>query len=317
MLTSQQISVDDLDQILDKFDLGEIKEIKPLVTSGNIAYLIKTKQQLYLLRLCPNGPRWRSKEEILAELEFINYLHRHNFPVFSAIKDKNGNEVISQKNHNGYLREFIAAQEKLNPSVEEVVKFGEMLGWLHSLIENYQTRSKRKHIFGLNETKQYFKEKKEKILQSNFKNKEKFVTKFESEIKALNFPNNLPMGMIHEDLGKRHVLWQGNKIVGIIDFDRCYYGKLILDLGQAIRGWCFENDWQRWSNKNFMALINGYQKRRQLTNLENKHLTQVIKFGILERALSFCLRFIEVTQDKGDEEFALDSVFRQLDLVPK
>jgi len=66
-----------------------------------------------------------------------------------------------------------------------------------------------------------------------------FVIKFEKEISNLSFPKELPQGMIHEDLGKRHVLWQNNKISGILDFDRCYYGKLILDLGQAVRGWCF------------------------------------------------------------------------------
>lgn len=317
MLTKQHLTIKDLDEIINRFDLGEIEKIEPLATSGNIAYVVKTPKYSYFLRLCPLGPRWRSQKEILAELELINYLQNANFPVVEAVKDRDGKEIISWGEHNGYLREFIEAEERLSPSLEEIKKFGEAIGWLHSLTENYKTKNKREHIFDLSETKKYFEENKRKILTSNFKNKEKFIAKFEAELHLLNFPDTLPVGMLHEDLGKRHTLWQGGEIKAIVDFDRCYFGQLILDLGEACRGWCFINNWEDWSNANFTALIEGYQKKRRLTDLEKNILPDAIKFGILERALSFCLRFIEVTQDKEDEKFALESVFRQIDLIPK
>lgn len=317
MLTKQQLTTEELHKIIGRFDLGKIEKIEPLATSGNIAYIIKTLERSYFLRLCPLGPRWRSQEEIAAELELINYLRAANFPVVGAVKDRGGKEIISWGKHNGYLREFIEAQEKLNPTVEEVAKFGEIVGWLHSLTENYQTQNKREHIFNLAETKAYFEENKEKILTSNFKDKEKFVDRFEVELNRLAFPNTLPQGMIHEDLGKRHAIWQKDEIKALADFDRCYFGQLILDLGEACRGWCFVNNWQEWSNANFTALIEGYQRKRKLTDLEKHLLPNAIKFGILERALSFCLRFITVTHDKEDEQFALESAFKQIDLAPK
>lgn len=317
MLTKQHLTIEVLREIIGRFDLGEIKKIEPLATSGNISYIIETPDRSYFLRLCPLGPRWRSQEEILAELELINYLRSAGFPVVGAVKDCDGQELISWGEHNGYLRQLIEAQEKLNPSVEEIKIFGETIGRLHSLTESYQTKNKREHIFDLPETKKYFGETKEKILASAFKDKEKFVAKFEAEINSLNFPDELPKGMIHEDLGKRHTLWQSESIQAIVDFDRCYFGHLILDLGQACRGWCFVNDWQIWNDTNFTALIEGYQKKRRLTDLEKDLLPDAIKFGILERTLSFCLRFINVTQDSEDEKFALESVFKQLDLIPK
>jgi len=317
MLTKRQLSTEELHKIIGRFDLGKIEKIEPLATSGNIAYIIKTLERSYFLRLCPLGSRWRSPEEIAAELELINYLQAANFPVIGAVKDKDGKEIISRGKHNGYLREFIEAQEKLNPTAEEVAKFGEIVGWLHSLTENYQTKNKREHIFNLAETKAYFEENKEKILASDFKDKEKFINSFEAELNRLTFPDKLPWGMIHEDLGKRHAIWQEDEIWALIDFDRCYFGQLILDLGEACRGWCFINDWQEWSTENFTALIEGYQKKRKLTDLEKQLLPDAIKFGILELALSFCLRFINVTHDPEDEQFALESVFKQLDLTPK
>lgn len=297
-----------LNELLKKFDLGIIKKNKPLATSGNISYIIITDKKNYLLRLSPLGFRWRSRKEIDAELEIINYLLAKKFPVAKSIATKNGEEIIFWKNHFGYLREFVNARPKLSPTLGEVKQFGELLGTFHNLMKDYKTKYERKHTWDLKETKKNFKENKKIILKSNFKQKKEFIEKFEKEIFSLNFPENLPSGTIHEDLGKRHVLWQKDKIISIIDFDRSYYGKLILDVGQSCRGWCFTNNWKKWSNKNFRALINGYQNKRKLTNLEKKYLVDSIKFGILERSLSFCLRFIQVTNDSEDRKYALYSI---------
>ena len=308
MLTEQKLSPAILIELLGRFDLGVIKKIKPLATSGNITYIISTINKNYLLRLSPLDFRWRSKREINAELELINYLHEKKFPVPKPIFTKNGKQIISWKKHFGYLREFIDAQPKFNPTLGEIKQFGELFGRFHNLVQNHKTKHKRKHIWDLKETKKNFKKEKEIISNSSFAQKEKFIKRYEKEIFSLNFSDNLPSGTIHEDLGKRHVLWKKDKIVGIIDFDRSYYGKLVLDLGEVCRGWCFTNNWKRWNNKNFQALLDGYQNKRRLTDIEKKYLVGAIKFGILERSLSFCLRFINITHDKEDEKYALYSI---------
>jgi len=308
MLKKQKIPVKALGDILSNFDLDKIKKIKPFATSGNIAYIIKTNKGEYFLRLSPYGARWRSKKEILAEIELINYLYKNKFPIFVPLLARNNEPVISWRKHYGYIRRIIDGKAKLNPKTREVEIFGRALGFLHKLIKNYRTRYKRNHIWDLKQTRKYFEEDKKIILKSRFRNKKEFVDKFRENIYSLNFPNNLPSGTIHEDLGKRHIIWRKNKVAGFIDFDRSYYGKLVLDLGQACRGWCFVNDWKKWSNENFKALIRGYEKERKLSSLEKKHLIDAIKFGILERGLAFALRYILVTKDPEDEKYAWHSI---------
>lgn len=308
MLKKQKIPANALRNILSNFDLGKIKKIEPFATSGNISYIIETNKGKYFLRLSPYGIRWRSRKEILAEIELINYLYKNKFPVSASLQSKNGEPVISWQKHYGYVRKIINGREKLNPKIKEVEIFGRALGFLHKLIKNYRTRYKRNHIWNLKQTRKYFEEDKKIILKSKFKNKKEFTDKFKREIYSLNFPDNLPSGTIHEDLGKRHIIWRKNKVIGFIDFDRSYYGKLVLDLGQACRGWCFVNNWKKWSNENFKALIKGYESQRKLTGLEKKYLIGAIKFGILERGLAFCLRYINVTKDPEDEEYAWHSI---------
>lgn len=306
MLTKQKLLEAGLINILKEYNLGKVRKYKSVPTSGNITFLINTDAGKYILRLCPEGDRWRSREEIAAELELIDYLNKHNFSAPRPINKKNGEVIIEYKNKFGYLRKYDSGQANLEPKIRQIEEFGRTLGWFHSLTEDYKTRNKREHIWDPETTQKNLLEDKKNILKSNFPKADKFVTELEKRLSDLSFPDELPQGMIHEDLGKRHVFWKNNKISCILDFDRCYHGKLILDLGQAIRGWCFTDNWQKWSNKNFEALLNGYLKKRKLTNLEKKHLSDAVKFALLERGLAFCLRFIDVTQDPEDSDFAQD-----------
>lgn len=308
MLTKQKLPVRVLINILKEYDIGKVKKIEPVPTSGNMTFLVDTVSGKYILRLCPEGERWRSREEITAELELINHLNKYKFPAPQPTIKRNGEVIIEYKNKFGYLRRYNSGQPNLRPSIKQVNEFGKILGWFHSLVENYKTKRKREHIWDLNITKKYFLELKEVILKNNFPKANDFVTGLEKGLSNLSFPDGLPQGMIHEDLGKRHILWKNNKISCILDFDRCYYGKLILDLGQAIRGWCFIGNWQKWSNKNLETLLDGYFQKRKLTDLEKKYLFDAVKFGVLERGFAFCLRFIETTQDPEDAKFAYNSV---------
>lgn len=308
MLIKQKLPLLTLRRILQDYELEKITKIKPVATSGNITFLITTNTGKFILRLCPKGVRRRSKEEILAELEIIDYLLKNGFPAPKPIIKKNGQRVINWENHFGYLKECIQGKLILSPNLKQVQKFGETVGWLHNLTENYKTQYQRKHIWDLEETKKWFYQDKKKILNSNFKKADKFIAKFEKEINFIFFPPELPKGMIHEDLRKQHILWQDNKIICVLDFDRYYYGFLILDLGQAIRSWCFSNNWTKWKNENLKSFLRGYNSKRKLQNTEKDYLFLAIKFAVLERALSFCLRYLEETKDKEDEKFAWHSI---------
>jgi len=315
MLTRQKLPQAVLINILQEYDLGKVKKIESVLTSGNITFLIKVELGEYILRLCPEGERWRSQEEILAELELIDYLNQHSFPVLCPVAKKNGEVIIEYENKFGYLRKYDSGQAILEPNIKQVIQFGKTIGWFHSLIEDYQTEHKREHFWDLKTTQENFLEAKENILTSNFPQAKDFVAKLEKELFALSFSEELPKGIIHEDLGRRHVLWQNNQISCILDFDRCYYGQLVLDLGQAIRGWCFIDNWRKWSNQNLTALLKGYSQKRKLIGLEKKHLFEAVKFAVLERGLAFCLRFIEVSQNSADQKFAQQSVFDLLEIL--
>ena len=304
-------------KLASQYEIGQIKSVELVQTSGNNSFLITTDLGQYFLRLCGDLHRYRSKEEIEGELDLIDKLKDNNFPVIDYLKTKTGERVVSLENHNGYLRKYLDGEfVQGNPTDKQLTAVGKILGRYHKIIENHKIGKRNNINFGLDKTKKFFEEHNEEILKSNFKEADKFVEVFEQEINKLSFPESLPCGMLHEDLGKRHVIWQNNEIKAIIDFDRSYFGYLILDLGQALRGWCFIDNWQKWSKDNAGIFLAGYESERMLSDLEKEFLMPAIKFAILERALSFCLRYIYSDKpDEEDEKFALDSLFQQINKI--
>jgi len=309
-----QFKQTEITNLISQYNIGQIKFITPIKTSGNRSFLIVTDLGQYFLRLCGDLHRYRSKEGIEGELDLLDKLKANNFPVIDYIKTKTGERVVNLGNHNGYLSKYLAGEfVQGDPGEKQLATVGKILGRYHKLVENYKIEKRNNLNFGLDKTKRFFEERKEEILKSNFAQAEKFVEVFAKEINNLNFPENLPQGMLHEDLGRRHVIWQDEKITAIIDFDRTYFGPLILDLGQALRGWCFMDNWQNWSQDNARIFLAGYESERKLSDLEKEYLVPAIKFAILERALSFCLKFIYSDKpDKEDERFAWKSLSQQI-----
>lgn len=322
MLKEEIIDKKTVEHIWNQYNFGVLKKIVPIATSGNLLIVLQSRDdKKYLLRMSvPAGPRWRSVEDVLSEIELLDYLKTNGFPVVSALVNKESEKIISVDNRNGYLREYIEGAELEKVNINNIKKFGRLLGNLHKLTRNYHSKHKRMVSFNPRKIEDVFKEFKNKILGSSFVQNKKFVKLYEKHFSSLRFESVLPEGMLHEDLGIRHVLWKNNEIVAVIDFDRMYFGKLVWDVGQAIRGWCLlgthVNSIETRIEK-INALLTGYEEIRKITVEEKKCLFDAVKYAFLERSLSFCLRSILVTGDEDDASFAREALFFWIPLLDK
>ncbi len=282
----------------------EVLEINKLATSGNFMYKIKTNQKEYILRLCGTKKRYRTKNEVLAEVELIIFLEKKRISVPKLVNFNNC-FVVSFENKNGICYEFIKGKTIKEPTLKQCYAVGEILGDIHNLTKNYEFSCKRRH-WDLKETIQKFKEVERLFSKDEYLQKNNFAKRLKVILNKLNFKENLPKGAIHEDLGKRHVLFENNKIKGILDWDRSYSGFFILDLGQTVRGWCFDN-FEKLNNNKLKNLINGYENKRKLSEIEKHSLLDAIKFAFIERAIAFVI-FAYNTNKNEYKEYAIKDI---------
>lgn len=76
-------------------------------------------------------------------------------------------------------------------------------------------------------------------------------------------------GIIHGDLFRDNVLWDGDRITAILDFEQASGGSLAYDLAVCINDWC-------WTGEPridlAVALVGGYQRVRALTSADRDAL---------------------------------------------
>ena len=91
---------------------------------------------------------------------------------------------------------------------------------------------------------------------------------------------SLPHGVVHGDLFRDNVLWQGGEIAALLDFESAFHGPFVYDLMVTIAAWCYRDAFEL---PLVAALVEGYEAARPLGADERRAVR-------VEGALA-CLRF--------------------------
>lgn len=79
----------------------------------------------------------------------------------------------------------------------------------------------------------------------------------------------LPRAVIHADLFRDNVLFEADRVAGVIDFYYACHDYLLFDLAIVCSDWCFDADGSFLSER-WQALIASYSERRPLTAAERQ-----------------------------------------------
>ncbi len=79
-------------------------------------------------------------------------------------------------------------------------------------------------------------------------------------------------GIIHGDLFRDNVLWEGPRLTAILDFEQASGGSLAYDLAVCVNDWCWSPDPAGPRADLARALLEGYGRRRVLTDADRAAL---------------------------------------------
>ena len=106
----------------------------------------------------------------------------------------------------------------------------------------------------------------------------------------------LPKGIIHGDLYPDNLLFKGQKIVGVLDFEVAGRGKFIYDMATAVNALCFDGD--SYHLPLFEAFVSGYESLRTLALAEWDAFPNELRFSAFRLTVT---RLKEVFADHGDD----------------
>ncbi|HMI86086.1 MAG TPA: homoserine kinase [Polyangiaceae bacterium] len=104
---------------------------------------------------------------------------------------------------------------------------------------------------------------------------------------------NLPEGIIHSDLFRDNVLWQGGTLVALLDFESACTGSFAYDLMVTVLSWCYGDD---FDERLVRAMFEGYAAKRPLSGAEVAALGTEARIGALRFTIT---RITDYTMRRG------------------
>jgi homoserine kinase type II len=250
-----------LEELADDYNFGRLGAASGIPEgSVNSNYLIESTKGKFLLRI----DEVKSESEVRREIDLLAFLRKHGFPCPSPMQDRMGRYYREYEGKCVSLYKYNEGRTpvavRLKPSQLETI--GRTLGELHVIGKGYKkgidNRFSFERIADLyltvrNRLPNYFR---------------KITRTLEDEIDYLTryLEGKLPKGIIHGDLFADNLLFRGEKLTAVLDFEAACRGKFIFDIATAVNALCFVDG--GYSLDRFRYLLQGYESVRTLSLAE-------------------------------------------------
>ena len=272
-----------IDKAAEQWDNSKI--IKLIDEVENFVYDFQCQGKKRILRLTHSTHR--SEEDVIAELDWINYLYNNGVKVSKPVLSRNGRftEVI-QVNDSYFIAcvferapgDFINESITNEWNIDFFENWGRILGRMHTLTKKYDPGHLKKRRFEwqpddlIDEAKKYMPTSWHKIIGEI----EQLLNRIRKIPKTID-----TFGLIHEDLNPTNFFVKDGKIT-IFDFDDCCYNGFISDIAMAIPFYSrmFETDnWEERFKDFFYHFIMGYNEKNRLDASLFGYLTDYLRLN--------------------------------------
>ena len=261
-------------QLADDYGLGKVNASQAVAAGClNPSYRLDTARGRYLLRI----DDVKSEIEVKREIDLLLYLRKHGFPCLQLIVDRKGRQYHEINGKCVTLSKYVDGHARSAKSLTlvQVENAGRVTADLHVIGKAYKKGIENR--FGFERVADAYHEVRDR-LPPYFK---RITRTLDEEVAYLEhyLECKLPKGIIHGDVYLDNMLFRGEKVVALYDFDAASRGKYIFDLATAVNALCF--DGERYDLKRFEALIVGYESLRTLSLAEWDAFPNELRFSAL------------------------------------
>jgi len=200
-------------------------------------------------------------EQLPPYMDLMRHYNFHGLPVPSPLLDTNGVALQKLAHKPAVLFPRATGKHTAHPSVEQCVSLGKALAHLHLASADFSV-----HI--PNPCGLAWAEHTACRVMPHLEDSDCTLLSRQLALGRLLQSQPLPRGIIHGDLFKDNVLFEGSHITAIIDFYNAGTDFFLLDLAIAVNDWCFD-DATHPSAEHQSALLDAYQSVRPLSAQEN------------------------------------------------
>jgi homoserine kinase type II len=252
-----KVTPDDLAHWLKGYRIGTLAELRGIAAGiENTNYFVTTDRGRYVLTLFERLPA----ESLPFYLGLMAHLARHGVPCPAPVPDR-ANALFSVLNGKpGALFSRLPGQPVMSPSVAHCAQVGDVLARMHlagrsfaGALENPRGQKWWRATAPL--VTPFLDDARRRLLESELA--------FQSRYRF----RDLPRGPVHADLFRDNVLWEADRIGGLIDFYFAGVDAWLFDVAVTLNDWCVLADGEIDRGR-AAALLDAYHAVRPFAAIE-------------------------------------------------
>ncbi len=255
---------------LKRYSVGALTDLKGIAAGiENTNYFVTTTHSRYVLTLFEK----LTAAELPFYLNLMAHLSSHGIPCPRPIADLDNALLGTLNGRPASLVSCLPGHEVSDPSADHCARVGEMLADMHLAGRSYSAtmanprgpswwRSTASGVMPFLETEDRSLLADEVSFQSHYR--------FE----------DLPRGVIHADLFRDNVLFDGAGIGGLIDFYFACNDALLYDVAITVNDWCLTPE-RTIDRQRACTLLDGYRTLRPFTEVEQNAWPVMLRAGAL------------------------------------
>ncbi|HWU35522.1 MAG TPA: homoserine kinase [Methylovorus sp.] len=251
------VTFEQLSHWLEAYPLGQLRDLQGIASGiTNTNYFVTTDSGRYVLTLFEEN----TAEELPFFLDLMTHLAERGIPCPHPVKNHAGASLGELNSKPAALVSCLRGKSLEYPSVAQCAEIGRVLADMHLAGLSFPAGMKNLRD---GEWRQQTAAKVAPLLNPADKSLLEAQMAFEAEADS----EYLPTGVIHADLFRDNVLFDGDMLGGIIDFYYACQDALLYDVAIAVNDWCVEADGSL-DQARLTALIESYHAVRPLTAAE-------------------------------------------------
>jgi len=277
MAVYTDVQAEELTAFLAGYDIGELLSYKGIAEGvENSNYLVHTRRGSFILTLYEKRV---DRGDLPFFIGLMEHLARRGITCPQPVKNRQGEALGVLAGRPAAVVTFLEGMWMRRPAAWHCAAVGEALARLHLAGADFPLR--RNNALSLAGWRPLYEAVRTRTdsLQPDLS----AAVAAELDHLERDWPNDLPVGVIHADLFPDNVFFLGHALSGLIDFYFACTDTLAYDIAVCLNAWCFEPD-HSFNVTKGRALLQGYAKVRPLSAAEH------VALPILSRGAA--LRFL-------------------------
>jgi len=309
MAVYTDVAAEDLAEFVGGYDIGELLSYKGIAEGvENSNFLMHTSKGAYILTLYEKRV---AVEDLPYFLSLMAHLAERGVHCPQPAKNRQGAVYSSLAGRPAAIINFLEGMWPRRPTAAHCTGVGEALARMHLAGRDFPLV--RKNPLSVDGWRPLFdlSAARADTVQPGLGD---FIAR-ELDHLEVNWPSDLPLGVIHGDLFNDNVFFLGDKLSGLIDFPFSCNDILAYDVAICLNAWCFEPD-HSFNVTKARALLGAYGRERKLSDAEQAALPLLARGSALRFLLTRLVDFLDVppgalVKPKDPQEYVRKLRFHQ------